>query len=202
MKVLCVIPAKSHSRRLNADGVGKNFMVFLDKPLYKWVLNEALNSVGIDRIVVTTDSENLMKMSPSIIRYDIIRRPEDLARDETLPEEVILDLLKDSKYSEYDVIVLIQPTSPLITHGDITHALDTFEANNLICMVSVNEQYRPNGAIYIIKRNVLEKEGTFWVRDLAIYKMPNNRSLDIDYASDFLVAEALGKGLIFPPEEK
>jgi CMP-N-acetylneuraminic acid synthetase len=68
--------------------------------------------------------------------------------------------------------------------------------------VSVNEQYYPNGAFYIIRKDVFLREETFWVSGMGIYIMKNRVSVDIDNLWDLKISEALYKGLMFTDEVK
>ena len=80
------------------------------------------------------------------------------------------------KYYNYDTIMVIQSTTPFTSREKLDQALKVFEDNALISLVSVDEQYAPNGAFYIIRKQVFVKYHTFWVNDMAILKMSNRDS--------------------------
>jgi CMP-N-acetylneuraminic acid synthetase len=193
-KVLCIIPLRAGSQRLP----GKNLLDLCGRPLYRWVMGEAERCKGIDKIVVTTD---IKKNALHPGNYDYYSRPPELATESATTEAVITDVITKEAYEGYDIIVLLQATSPLTCLEDIENALEFFTKYELVSLVSVNENYYPNGAIYIKSMAGFLQVPSFWVDGMGVLKMCNERSVDIDGIWDFRVAEAMLKGLVFPDKE-
>lgn len=138
MKVIAIIPARGGSKGIPK----KNLHKVGGKPLIAWSIEAAINSTSIDKIVVTTDSQEILEFSNQYQRVTGLERPQDLAQDLSPTEPVVrhvLDTLKDKE--EYDYLVLLQPTSPLRTSEDIENALEVVknsEATSLISVVKPN----------------------------------------------------------------
>ena len=194
MKVLCIIPLRKGSKRLP----NKNFLPLCGKTLHRWVAGEAERTKMVDKIVISTDMEKRF-LEPG--DHDYIKRPAELATDDASTEDVITDVITRSEYKSYNTILVLQATSPLTCMEDIENAIKTFVNYGLSSLVSVNENYYPNGAIYITTRDMFLKSRSFWTEGMGILKMDNRRSLDINDVWDFRVAESLLKGLVFPQED-
>ncbi len=122
MKVLGVIPARGGSKGV----IDKNITLVDGQPLISYTINSARESTLLTRAVVTTDSPRIAEISQSF-EGTVIMRPAELAQDDTPIIPVIKHALEVSQeqYGEhYDMVVLLQPTSP-IRHGtDIDNALN------------------------------------------------------------------------------
>ncbi|MDP4182526.1 MAG: acylneuraminate cytidylyltransferase family protein [Bacillota bacterium] len=139
-KIVCIIPARANSKRLK----NKNTRVLNGKPLISWTIEEAKKSVSIDRIVISTDDEEAVKIGLDH-GVEVIRRPEELAMDTTTTAEVIfhaLDLLKEISYYPGHIL-LLQCTSPLrkAWHIDeaIKYYLDNLSFSDSLISVSKSE---------------------------------------------------------------
>jgi CMP-N-acetylneuraminic acid synthetase len=60
-RVLAIIPVRSGSKRI----LGKNLRLFNGKELFRWTLEAALDSKQIDKILVNTDSEDVIRIAES-----------------------------------------------------------------------------------------------------------------------------------------
>lgn len=127
-KILAIIPARQGSKGLP----GKNKKPLCGKPLIAWTLEQAKKSRFIDRIVVSTDDAEIAKISEECGVKVPFLRPRKLAQDKTGAMEVVLHLLdklkKDENYLP-DMVLLLQPTSPLRTVSDIESALRMLFSN-------------------------------------------------------------------------
>ncbi|MCB2385261.1 acylneuraminate cytidylyltransferase family protein [Thalassolituus alkanivorans] len=119
-RVLCVVPARSGSKGLK----DKNIRELAGKPLLAWPVCCARGSKYIDRIIVSTDSEKYAGIARQYQADVPFLRPENLAQDTTTTIDVIEDLLKQLQES-YDILVLLEPTSPLTETKDIDVALES-----------------------------------------------------------------------------
>ncbi|MFH1282264.1 MAG: acylneuraminate cytidylyltransferase family protein [bacterium] len=133
--VICIIPARGGSK-----GVAKkNIKFFLGKPLINWTISEAKKSKYIDSLIVSTDDEKTAFEARKAGAEVPFKRPKYLARDQSPMIDVILhaeNWLK-TRGSKYDVILLLQPTSPLRTAEDIDSALKLFISKKAESVVSV-----------------------------------------------------------------
>lgn len=124
MKVLAIIPARGGSKGVP----GKNIKLLGGIPLMAHAIACAQESKKISRFVVSTDSDEIAVVAK---KYGtrVIKRPSDLAEDSsnviTTIEHVLAQLNEN-----YDLIILLQPTSPLRTASDIDHIITMFEKNN------------------------------------------------------------------------
>ena len=133
MKILALIPARGGSKGIPR----KNIKLLGGKPLIAWTIEAALASQLIDAVVVSTDDAEIACISRAYGAQVPFLRPQELARDDTpgiLPALHALDQLP-----EFDVIVLLQPTSPLRTTSDIDHCIRLAQTHNARSVVSVVE---------------------------------------------------------------
>ncbi|HFU74310.1 MAG TPA: acylneuraminate cytidylyltransferase family protein [Helicobacteraceae bacterium] len=128
--VIAIIPARGGSKGLP----GKNIYPLANKPLIAWSIEAALNSTYIDDVVVTSESNEILKVADDF-GAKTLKRPEELAQDTTLTEPVITHLL-ESIETTYEYLILLQPTSPLRDSKDINNAFSLLyshhEADGLI----------------------------------------------------------------------
>lgn len=131
MKVLAIIPARGGSKTL----IGKNIKNLSGKPLIIWTLEAAKKSKFINEIVVSTDSDEIKKVV-SDFGFDCkLLRPPHLALDTTTSYEVIKYELANR--NGFDIVCMLQPTSPLRNSNDIDTAFDFFQSKNATSCVSV-----------------------------------------------------------------
>jgi len=119
-KVLAIIPARGGSKRLPR----KNILPLHGKPLIAWSIEAGLNSKYIDRVVVSTDCEDIAKVAIDFGADVPFIRPSEIATDTASTDSVILHCLSTlSVDTNPDIVVILQPTSPLRTNQDIDQAL-------------------------------------------------------------------------------
>lgn len=121
MKVLVVIPARGGSKGVPK----KNIRLLGDKPLIAHAIDCAKASQKTTRIIVSTDSEEIAAVA---IQYgsEVILRPSDLATDTSNVVTAVEHVYRELK-EDFDVIVLLQPTSPLRTGADLDKVVSLFE---------------------------------------------------------------------------
>ena len=140
-KYLAIITARSGSKRLP----GKNVRVLCGKPLFVWSVLAGLNCPQITRTIVSTDSAEYQRIALTAGADCPWLRVPTLAADETSSADVVkevLDSLAD-EVKQYRALVLLQPTSPLRTAGDISNAIALYETRNAPAVVSVSEAECP-----------------------------------------------------------
>ncbi|WP_138753684.1 cytidylyltransferase domain-containing protein [Paenibacillus sinopodophylli] len=133
-KVLAIIPARGGSKGVP----GKNIRNLGGKPLIAWTIEEANKSVYIDRAVVSTDDEAIIKAAIAYGGDVPFSRPASLAQDDSSGISPVLHAI--DQIPGYDYVVLLQPTSPLRNYNDIDKCIELLVASATTAVVSVTEQ--------------------------------------------------------------
>ena len=154
--VLAIIPARGGSKGLP----GKNVRDLCGKPLIQWSIEAALNSRYIDKVIVTTDDENIANIARSVGADIPFIRPKELASDESPSSEAILHALDYFEEQEsYEYFVLLEPTSPLTESKDIDQALfelDDSKYSSIVGIANVQD-YHPEFCVKKSKDNHILK---------------------------------------------
>lgn len=135
-RVLAIIPARGGSKGLP----GKNIKSLHGKPLLTYTLEVAQKSHYIDRIVLSTDSEAIAEVARSFGLEVPFLRPASLATDKAATMDVIAHVVA-SLQEAFDILVVLQPTSPLRIRADIDGSLELLlekEANAVLSVVKVD----------------------------------------------------------------
>ena len=174
--ILGIIPARWGSKRVPR----KYIKCFRGKPLIYYTIDAACKSKYLDNVFVSTDGPKIAEIA---IKYGaaVIDRPSEFAQDHSPSVDVIIHALTREKA---DIVVLLQPTSPLRTSEDIDRAVELFLKNKPESLISVSKK-GPNGAIYITTPENLKKYNSFYMPKMCCYIMSEKRSLDIDIIEDF-----------------
>lgn len=136
-KILAVIPARAGSKRLP----NKNIKSLCDKPLIGWSIVAGANSNYVDKVIVSTDSDEIASVSKQFGADVPFLRPQELATDSASSFDVVkhaIDFLS-SQGNLYDVVILLQPTSPLRNFKDLDSAIEFFYSKNANSVTSVCE---------------------------------------------------------------
>lgn len=123
MNILAIIPARGGSK-----GIPKKNIINLDgKPLITYSIITALKSKYIDKIVVSTDDEEISRVSKEA-GASVIKRPTELSLDNSKMDGVIKHVLLELEKERYipALVVLLQPTSPLRTAETVDQAIKSF----------------------------------------------------------------------------
>ena len=160
-KILVVIPARGGSKGIPR----KNIRLLDNKPLISYSIGIAKSSEYVDDVVVTTDDSEIALLSEKF-GASVIRRSEDLSRDDVPLDPVVYDaMVKKEKLAldEYDIVITLQPTSPLLKPETLDRAIEKFEDFGVDSVLSVvddrhlswgydenNDRYFPN---YIERKN-------------------------------------------------
>jgi CMP-N,N'-diacetyllegionaminic acid synthase len=130
-RVLALIPARGGSKGVP----GKNILPIGGRPLIAWTVAAALESRHIDRLVLSSDDDRIIEAAQAAGCEVPFRRDAALATDEASSIDVVLDALE--RLPDYDIIVLLQPTSPLRVAGDIDGVLQRLDATGAPSCVSI-----------------------------------------------------------------
>jgi CMP-N-acetylneuraminic acid synthetase len=116
-RILALILARGGSKRLP----GKNIRLLLGKPLLAWSIDAALACPAIERVVVSTDSQQIADVARSHGADVPFLRPPALAADASTSADAALHTLDALAHAgqEYDAVMLLEPTSPLRARGDL-----------------------------------------------------------------------------------
>jgi len=134
MRVLGLIPARGGSKRVP----GKNVRLLGGKPLIGWTIEAALKSGVCSELLVSTDDENIAKTANAWGASVPWLRPAELADDDTPSIDVLLHALDwiEQEKGEMDGVMLLQPTSPFRSAGNIADSVKVFSENNCHPVIS------------------------------------------------------------------
>lgn len=127
-RVLAVIPARGGSKGIPQ----KNLRLLGDKPLIAWTIETAKQSTYIDRLIVSSDDPQIIQTAHQWDCEAPFVRPAELAQDSTPGMDPVLHALE--QLPGYDYVVLLQPTSPLRSTGDIDACIDLCAAGAPACV--------------------------------------------------------------------
>ena len=137
--VLAIIPARGGSKGVPK----KNIRNFLGKPLLIYSIETAKESKIVDKIVVSTDSNEIANIARSA-GVEVIRRPANISGDSATTESAMIHCLDALKLQNYEpnFIVLLQPTSPIRPKHCIDLAMKQMKTENLDSIVSVVKSHK------------------------------------------------------------
>lgn len=150
LRVLALVPARGGSKGLPR----KNVLDLAGRPLIAWTLAAAQDSDYIDRCVVSTDNTEIAAVARAHGGDVPFMRPQELAHDSSGSFGAIQHALEN--ISGYDILLLLQPTSPLRTGNDIDGTLEQLQRHAAPSCVSVVEPAKsPYWAYKVDDRNHL-----------------------------------------------
>lgn len=153
--ILAIIPARGGSKRIP----DKNIKLLYDKPLIAWTIETVKKSKLIDRLIVSTDSPKIAKVSQKYGAEIPFLRPAKLAQDqtETIPvlQHTVNFLQKKEKFYP-DIVVLIQATSPLTRASDIDGTIKKLFQNNAHSSLSLCEAAQRPEWMFVVKNNKIK----------------------------------------------
>ena len=136
----------------------KNIRALLNKPLIAYAIEAALNSKFLDRVIVSTDDEDIASVARKYGAETPFLRPKELARDDS-PEwlawqHAIRTLSKQENGREPDVFISIPPTSPLRSTDDVDKCIQTFMENDADAIITVKNAARhPSFNMVVLDKN-------------------------------------------------
>jgi CMP-N,N'-diacetyllegionaminic acid synthase len=138
MQYLGLITARKGSKRIPS----KNIKPLCGKPLLAYTIEAGLASSYLDRVIVSTEDEEIASIARQWGAEVPFRRPEELASDDARSIDVMVHALEWLELHESytpDALVLLQPTCPLRTGRRIDEAIALYEARDADCVVAVSE---------------------------------------------------------------
>jgi len=174
------------------------------KPLIAWTIEAALQAETLDCVFVSTEDEEIARIS-ECYGATVIERPPELAKDMTSSEAVIEHAITSLKSMDVDckVICLLQPTSPLRTTRHINQSLKIYGESGAHCVISVFEpshsvakaySLQPDGSI----KPLLSNDAPFSRRqDLPKCVLPNG-AIYVFGVESFLEAGGIPRKAVYP----
>ncbi|MBI44841.1 MAG: acylneuraminate cytidylyltransferase [Candidatus Marinimicrobia bacterium] len=211
MKIVSVILARGGSKGIP----NKNIMLIKNKPLIQYSIQASLCS-NVDETWVSTDSLEIKNIALDC-GAQVLDRPSNLATDTASSEAALLHF---SQNIDFDILVFLQPTSPLVLFKDINIGLDLMKEHHYDSLFSVYKEHwiprwslnlkpynwdmkkRPmrqekdellveNGALYISTREHLLKTKLRYGGKMGYIEMPLYRSFQIDTYDDIELIKKL-----------
>lgn len=208
--------------RKNSKGIPfKNKKKLLGRPLFCWVLGEAIAS-RLDHICVFTDDEAIIAFIQQEYHWtnkvSVMKRSLESATDTSSTEAAMLEFVSKINI-EFEVLCLLQATSPFTTAGDINLCLDqvisraydsaltvvnthrfTWNADGTAKNYDIYKRPRrqdfeglliENGACYVTKKTSFDSSKNRISGNIATVQMPEDSLTEIDTTADWKIAEQL-----------
>lgn len=197
---VALIPARGGSKGVPR----KNIRPLAGKPLIVWSIEAALRARLLDEVAVSTEDAEIAEVA---LRAGarVITRPRELATDEATTESVMMHALS---VMPSDVLVLLQPTSPIRDEGLIDECIQQFFdegadslATGLICKYieygknqlrrqEISGFFYDDGNVYISRADLLQRGDRYGVK-MAKRVISREQNIDIDDELDFFLAEKI-----------
>jgi len=155
MQILAIIPARKGSKSIKF----KNIKLLAGKPLIEYTINSAKKSCYVNRIVVSTDSTKIMKLSQKLGVDVPFKRPKKFSLDNSTNIDVVkhtLTYLKNKESYIPNIVLLLQPTSPLRTTKLIDNSIKLLIKSKADSVVSVSEMKEHPLISFSLQRNFLK----------------------------------------------
>ncbi len=141
MKYVVLICARGGSKGLP----GKNIRSLDGVPLIGWSINAAKALDNISRIIVSTDSAEIVQVAKEHGAEVPFMRPDYLAQDNS-PEWLVwrhaINYLEENDREAIDALIVLPVTAPLRSVGDINACIDLFESEDVDSVITVSEASR------------------------------------------------------------
>ena len=214
--ILVVIPARGGSKGIPR----KNLRLLDNKPLISYSIGVAKASQYVDDVVVTTDDSQIALIAEKF-GASVVRRSEELSHDDALLDPVVHDAMIQKEklaFDEYDIVITLQPTSPLIKTQTLDAAIEKFDDFSVDSVISVvddrhlswgydedNKRYFPNyiervdrddlpksyretGAILATRRSFVQENSRLGT-NIGIIEVSREESVNIETYQDWWMAE-------------
>jgi CMP-N-acetylneuraminic acid synthetase/spore coat polysaccharide biosynthesis predicted glycosyltransferase SpsG len=137
-RVIAVVPARGG----DAEVPYLNIKKLGPLPLIAYTLNEARKSAYIDRLVVSTDDDQVAEVATEYGASAPFRRPQELSGDIPEIKAVIrhaVHFIEDTEGERYDIVITLQATSPFRTAEQIDEAIERLVEDDLDAVISLKE---------------------------------------------------------------
>lgn len=170
--MLAIIPARAGSKGV----LGKNIKILSGKPLIAYSIISAINSNCVDRIIVSTDSDEIAEVAVKYGAEVPFLRPEHLSSDSASSIDTYKFVLKELEKlgQTYESFVALQPTSPFRNSYDIDKAIRLFNNQETDSIISFTCEPHP-----IQWSRMINKDKTF--SDLGMSSITNRQNYKKTY---------------------
>ena len=202
MRTVSLLPARGGSKGIP----NKNIAPLNGKPLIYYAIQASLNSES-QETWVSTDNDEIKRVSIEC-GARVIDRPAEISKDYSQSEEALLHFCSEV---DFDTLVFIQPTSPLVESTYIDTGIqmmnehdsvfsvykehwvprwtkeinpDEWDVNNRPMRQQMDEKYVENGAFYITKKENLLQSKLRYSGKIGVVEMPLHKSFQIDTEED------------------
>lgn len=204
MKIVSLITARGGSKGIPL----KNIVDVNGKPLI-WYSIDASSKSNVDETWVSSDDNEILKVSMNY-GANLIRRPDELSNDVIMPDEALLHF---SQKVDFDVLVFIQPTSPMIKSEYINEGIKMIKSDKYDSVFTATKEhwiprwdknvqpvdwnihkrprrqdkpelYTENGMFYITKRESLLSSKLRYSGRKGIVEIPLTDSFQVDSKED------------------
>lgn len=197
--ILGLIPARGGSKGV----LRKNIRPCAGKPLIAWTIEAARRSRLLDRFVVSTEDAEIAAVA---CRWgsEVLERPAELATDEATTEDVMRHAL--ANYPQAEVLVLLQPTSPIRDRDLVDRCIQQFLATGVdslatgfVCKYVEYGKPAPrrqdipgffydDGSVYVIRADLIRRSDRYGQK-LGRVETDREQNVEIDDEFDFWLAE-------------
>lgn len=216
--ILAVIPARGGSKGIPR----KNIRLLAGKPLIEYTLEEVRRSRLIDRVVVSTDDLEITQVCASL-GAEVIIRPAELALDTSPTEDSLIHAihcLSEKDGYRPDIVVTLEPTSPLRTYQLIDRCVAALLESELDSVISVTETrecfgriaggrfeylfrnqprrrqdreplYKESSTVYVTRADTLMRLRSVLGERVGAVVADADEAIDINEPIDFAIAEAV-----------
>ncbi|MCO6427431.1 N-acylneuraminate cytidylyltransferase [Nitrosomonas communis] len=214
MRWVAFMPLRANSKSIP----DKNIRRIAGRPLFAWSLEQAIASQCFDEIYVATDSARIRKivLDEFPASVTVLERSAETCTDTASTESAMLEF---QRQVSFDVIALIQATSPLTHANDFRAAQHQFVTDNLDSLLTAVPSkrffwtksgapinYEPakrprrqdfegwlmeNGAFYLTRAKLLQETGSRLGGCIGIHEMNAETAIEIDDETDWIVVEQL-----------
>lgn len=194
-----LIPARQNSKRIK----NKNTILIKKKPLIQHSIDFAKKNFSINNIIVSSDSENILKLASSKGIKNLIKRPKIYAKSNSKIFSTINHVFKIYKKKNIKYLILLQPTSPFRSRITLKKALKFFfttkhnvvttslKNKNSLTRVSkdqyINKKEYINGNLYILNLKNFFIHKSILKPKCYFLKIPNRsfkENIDLNWKED------------------
>ena len=216
--VLGLVPARAGSKGI----VGKNMRLIDGDPMIAHTLRAARDSGVLDRLVVSTEGNEIAQWCTRN-GYEVMKRPDELASDEITIAQVARQVIDELDW--HGLVVALLPTSPLRSADSIRRAVERAQTEDIDSLATVvrepklfwfdtsedlsnprplyaervNRQFgkhgvlRETGAILLVRTDSLRAGGEMIGERHALMELPYAESIDIDTYDDLVAARRISE---------
>ncbi len=205
-KIISLIPARKGSKGIP----NKNLINLCGKPLISYAI-EASKQSAVDETWVSSDSDEILNVSKNL-GAKTIKRPSKFSDDNATSESALLHF---AEKVDFNILVFIQCTAPLIKYQDINKGIDKikkfdsvlsvsethqmfwdekgplYDINNRLRRQNSRKRYLETGSFFITSKKNLLKFKNRLSGNIGFVEIPKYRSFDIDNDNDIKIVETI-----------